>query len=43
MGVILLATTVNSIARILADQGFGGEARQIVCALERSDAAAQLH
>lgn len=43
MGIVLLATTVNSIARILTDQGFGGEARQIEDALRRSDSAAQLH
>ena len=38
--VILLATTVRSVIQILADRGFGGEARQIVSALERNDAIA---
>ncbi len=39
--VILLATTIRSIADVLRDQGFDGEVRQMMDALERSDAAAR--
>ncbi|MCZ6895521.1 MAG: hypothetical protein O7H40_15950 [Gammaproteobacteria bacterium] len=40
--VILLATTIRSIADVFRDQGFDGEVRQMMDALERSDDAAQL-
>ena len=41
--IVLLATTIQAIADVLRDQGYNDEVRQMMDALERSDAAAQSH
>ena len=42
-GIVLMATTANSIVRVLRAEGYDEEADQITAALKRHDAAAQTH
>ncbi len=39
--VVLMPTTIQSIADVLRDQGYDDEVRQMMDALKRSDAAVQ--